>query len=333
MGQESTQPPSRMPKTDAEWTIRALNIHGLFFERWCQDVVRRTGRWQVKSTNYPVEFPPAKAQPRSRESSAVDIWAELPVGSDQKLTLLIECKKHNPEFVNWIFFPNSASPDSTGSISQIDNTEIATSSSRWLPHIRLGHTELLFITTNEFRETRQDYSSMKNRRDKTRTANATVSEAAYQIALARQAIVMEEVGFSEALGVRRDLVRAMPWGRQTVIPMIVTSARLWLCHFDPRDVSASTGEIPLSKATLAPCTSLMYEYPVPQHLQLQPADLASAVESGLHELFVRMHILIVQSDKLEEVLLEIEASADKYLKSLEFAELATYTSAGGGLRA
>ena len=115
--------------------------------------------------------------------------------------------------------------------------------------------------------------------------------------------------------------------------MIVTSARLWLCHFDPRDVSASTGEIPLSKATLAPCTSLMYEYPVPQHLQLQPADLASAVESGLHELFVRMHILIVQSDKLEEVLLEIEASADKYLKSLEFAELATYTSAGGGLRA
>ncbi len=43
---------ARQPHSDEEWTIHSLNIHGTFFERWCQRVIAETPPWQVKSTNY-----------------------------------------------------------------------------------------------------------------------------------------------------------------------------------------------------------------------------------------------------------------------------------------
>ena len=47
------------PSTDEEWTIHAINIHGLFFERWCQDIISKSNTWRVRYVNYPVEFPPS----------------------------------------------------------------------------------------------------------------------------------------------------------------------------------------------------------------------------------------------------------------------------------
>jgi hypothetical protein len=59
MEQRTTPPTNPTPKTDDEWTIHALNIHGLFFERWCQQVIREQAGWKLKAINYPVEFPRA----------------------------------------------------------------------------------------------------------------------------------------------------------------------------------------------------------------------------------------------------------------------------------
>ncbi len=84
-------------------TITALNIHGNFFERWCRSMVARTRGWRVRTTNYPVEFPPPSGPVRGHESN-LDIRAEHAEGTNV-LTLAVECKKHNPEFVDWIFFP------------------------------------------------------------------------------------------------------------------------------------------------------------------------------------------------------------------------------------
>jgi hypothetical protein len=48
------------PQTNDQWTIHSINIHGLFFERWCEEIIRSTNELKVVSTNYPVEFPPPK---------------------------------------------------------------------------------------------------------------------------------------------------------------------------------------------------------------------------------------------------------------------------------
>ncbi len=323
----------RNPNADAELAIHALNIHGLFFERRCQQVIRDVGQWELKATNYPVEFPPTRVPLRGKESSSLDIRAELLVKAEQKLTLLIECKKHNLEFVNWIFFPSVGEHRSSG-ICQIENREVTTHGAmfRWCPDIRVGAAKLDFVSADEFRETRQPYlpsNGSQEERGKdgkqTKTSNATISEAAHQITLARQAIVMEEAHISKALAQNRTPPRAMPWRRQAVVPMIVTTARLWLCRFDPLDVDLGSGEISLSKADLTLWTSpILYEYPVPPHLQLTPADIGSAVETGLQNLFVRMHILIVQGERLGEVLLKIKSNPGAYLKDLRPAEFVSY---------
>jgi hypothetical protein len=90
------------PKTQDDWTIHAINIHGFFFERWCQQAILDAEGWALKTTNYPVEYPPAYEHTRSQEST-LDIRAEKDFG-DNRITLLIECKKNNPEFINWVFF-------------------------------------------------------------------------------------------------------------------------------------------------------------------------------------------------------------------------------------
>lgn len=322
------RPPSRAtetPRSDDDWTIRSINIHGLFLERWCQEVICHQSGWELKSVNYPVEFPKATAALRGEES-ALDARAELPLPPEQKLTLLIECKKHNPEFVNWIFFRRSRSRGKTEPISicRIENRHLAQPNTlwNWVPEILLGWMNLPFIVVSDCRETREKYGTV-DAKGKTKTANNAISDAAYQIALARQAIVLEETRFSDALS-RRDKQRQMPWTRQVILPAIVTSARLRLCDFDPQDVNPRSGEIPLSKAAFSEHPMLVYEYPVPHHLQLAPASLARVIEQRQHDLFARMHILVIQSESFRESLGDIQAEPGRYLVQPAFEELVFY---------
>jgi hypothetical protein len=61
---------------------------------------------------------------------------------------------------------------------------------------------------------------------------------------------------------------------------------------------------------------LVYEYPVPPHLQLPPSSLTQVIEQGLLDLFVRMHILVIQSEYLGKTLSAIQANPGQYLMPL-----------------
>lgn len=67
--------------------------------------------------------------------------------------------------------------------------------------------------SDEARETRGSYAQHQ-KGDKTKTSNAAISDAAYQVALATKAIVDEEARFSQALGASGQL-SVMPWRQQT----------------------------------------------------------------------------------------------------------------------
>ena len=108
------------PQSNHDWTIHSINIHGVFFERWCQRVVSEAPGWSLDSTNYPVEFPPPNGPIRGKEST-LDIRASRR-DADLAMVLLIECKKNNPEFVNWIFFRKVCLPRDSFNISQVENT-------------------------------------------------------------------------------------------------------------------------------------------------------------------------------------------------------------------
>jgi hypothetical protein len=86
------------------------------------------------------------------------------------------------------------------------------------------------------------------------------------------------------------------------LPTIVTSARLFTCEFDPSDIDPATGEIPYARATITERPFLIYEYPLPRHLQQGPSDLTTVLTDDLIELFVRMSILVVHSAKFADFL-------------------------------
>ena len=60
------------PSTEQEWIIHSINIHGVFFERSCQEIIAKNGLWKVKAVNFPVEYPPPSGPLRGKES-ALDI--------------------------------------------------------------------------------------------------------------------------------------------------------------------------------------------------------------------------------------------------------------------
>lgn len=289
------------PTTDDEWSIHALNIHGLFFERWCQQTIRDTPGLIVTSTNYQVEFPPPKNGVRGRES-ALGIRAERHDGH-KHLTLIIECKKNNPEFVNWVFFP-SLSPKHSNrmSVPIIVNKSLPDTPVGWEVKTDLTRMHLDGLQyADEARETKGAGQGTPNDKSKTETSNA-VTEAAYQVTLATQAIFWEEVESSSRRGKEASSTTQMSWNMQVLLPVIVTSAHLFTCDFDPKEVDAGSGEIPYDKAKLVEHPYLVFTYPLPRHLQYVSEEAANNLPPSQLEHYTRLQIMVVYSGKLKEFL-------------------------------
>jgi hypothetical protein len=181
--------------TQDEWAIHALNIHGVFFERRCTTLVADTTGWAVLATNYPVEFPPPNGPWRGKESS-LDIWARRVGDPSFVVDALIECKKANPEFVNWVFFPKPDSPLSPASspfgFAWVDNRLNAAGSEPWSTQVSVRRGTTTVPVASDAREVRGDYTKHQGG-NRTKTSNAAIQDAAYQVALATRAVVHEEV--------------------------------------------------------------------------------------------------------------------------------------------
>ncbi len=269
-------PQAQTLNTEKEWTIHSLNIHGTFFERWCQGRIATTEPWKVVTTNYPVAV--------NGHESALDIWAEIR-GTNAKMFLLIECKKNNPELVNWVFFPKSRD------FALFPGLGAANSANS----IVLRATRTRLPVANEGRETRANYLAYRKTDNKTRTANNSITEAARQVSIATESILQEEVerGRLSAVHSMADLHI-----NTTIVPVIVTTASLYLCRFSSQDVEQSSGEIPPSEVDLEPQGYLIYEYPLPRHLQQGHV----MIDHDAQESWVRRDIIVVNSGKLHNFL-------------------------------
>lgn len=269
------------PQSEQDWTIHSLNIHGIFFERWCQQVINsQRDCWTVTTTNYPVQV--------AGHQSNLDIRADLRVG-DRRLLLNIECKKNNPEFVDWVFFLKA---EGIGSGVLLPHIEIDEGQG---PLVRVAIQPLVLRAptiqfVNDARETRGNYQSYKGQ-NKTRTSNAAITEAAMQIALATASVYAEEIQLARDCLARRSLQNpsvAILHPNTNIVPMIVTSANLFVCDFHPNDVDGATGQIPFSKAALSEVPMVVYEFPLPHHLHNRSDET---------EVAVRRHIIIVHSSR------------------------------------
>jgi hypothetical protein len=294
------------PITDHDWTIHSINIHGLFFERWCRNVLESRKRWNRIISNYPVAY----ASKHSVKESALDLRAYTQV-SAIRTTLLIECKKNNPDFIEWIFFPPHQKRNKGINFSALES--VPTDSQNWntLPTLREFYFDIPIA--DDARETRGQYQRIANeKRDKTKTSNSAISEAAYQVALATQAIRIEEANFSQNESAAKT-AWYLPWSLQIFLPTIVTSARLFTCDFNPSDVDPTSGEIPFEKAKLNEQPYLIYQYTLPPHLQNIPEALATSLTLKDIETYLRMSIFVVQSKEFEAFLIDVAEALDAHI--------------------
>jgi hypothetical protein len=249
-----------------------------------------------------VEFPPPSG-PIGGKEGELDLWLEAEQGSD-RLHLVVECKKNNPEFVNWVFFRRASSAEGNPFVvSQVTNQPRDDPPNGWTAGASIRTLTATGAVTIDGRETRGDYSRIKDRKSKTRTANNAIRDAAYQVALSTKAIVAEQLRFSQALGGHAD-AGVPPWMSSVVFPVIVTTAHLFECAFDPENVDPATGELPLEKVSLQALDQVIYEYALPRHLQSGPADLRAALVGNTMERFWRMHLLVIQSTHFARFLQE-----------------------------
>lgn len=275
---------------DSEMTIHSLNIHGTFFHRKIASILYSNKHIHNVTLEYPVEYK-QKSDGRRGEESRLDILAQF---SDRyrenNIKLLIECKKANPDFVDWVFFPKFEGDISVdtrllwvGAINQEDEPKFV------FQHRRIGWN---ISIADEARETRGEYAGV-SKQTKTKTSNASVTEAAYQVVLAAHAIARESY---EAMTAAND-VNVKP---DILIPIIVTTANLFLCQFDPDDTSLEDGQIPKEKVTLLPVSTIIYRYPIPPHAQLEIYEEPRMIQNVNN--LIRRDVLVVNSQKFRETL-------------------------------
>jgi len=292
MTQGQNKPPTM---TDDEYTIHALNIQGTFFERKCQDVVHSAKDWQIQDTNYPVTY--------GGQNSNLDIWAQRNTGTDPHLLLLIECKKNNPGFIDWVFFRQPAHRIKSSQLQKLQvRNNVFPLWGAFLELHPLVH-DLSTAITDEAWETKGDYLRIKNQQDKTKTSNKTITEAATQVAIATQALMQQELDTLKEISDRNLHFNVAnkpkeypPYYQLFVFPTIVTTANLYICEFEDADIDLTTGEIPLEKPRLVPCPYLVYNYPVPPALQLTPSALHLSHTHDTLKQLARMPIFVVQSE-------------------------------------
>ncbi len=148
-----------------------------------------------------------------------------------------QCKKNNPEFVDCVFFiPHSSSHEGAVCVAAVQN-EIQ-DNGRWSPSSEVRPVLQNEVVAAEARETRGKYSDLKNTKTKTKTSNAAINDAAYQITIATQAIARQASQFMGKLS--GSATEPPPWTTQLFMPAIVTSAHLFVCDYSPDDVAPQT---------------------------------------------------------------------------------------------
>ncbi|MHB8089252.1 MAG: hypothetical protein ACYDH2_13500 [Anaerolineaceae bacterium] len=290
------------PTSDNDWKIHALNVHGGFFEQKIASIVNNCLPNQLYyiSSEYPVEV--------SNEESRLDILGFLPSTWNPKNGIFfpIECKKHNPEFIDWIFYPTVQNKIINPNYSYFSHIELYNSQNEKGYSSKIGMTDKLFPDipiSGDCREVRGNYSNITNG-IKTKTANNSITEASYQVTLATHSLLNEHSKSNEK---QINNNNGYLFGKYIYIPIIVTTANLFLLDYQIADIETSSGEINIDKVKLETIDMLWYEYPIPPHLQVEidlkmPNKSITVYNLRKFDYAVRRDILVVNSNKFENAL-------------------------------
>lgn len=269
----------------------ALNVAGTFFQRKVAGEFRRRGGWRVLAEEYPVTYP--QTGPLSeRQSSAMDIWvanSEAWHGGSPgspAFAAQIECKKADPGFIDWVFLLKH------GDDLRFRHLILRRDRDAVPDHNLFVAGGNLHSLCDDGRELKGNYRGA----DRTKSTSSRIQDAARQAALAT---------LSTALTLQRN--PQPPLGQFRVIhlvPVVVTTANLFICEFALQDIQQATGKLPPKSAKYEPTEYVVYDYPLTGGLTFPGVGISGHISDDNIELLVKMHVLIVNAAKGLDALID-----------------------------
>ena len=216
-----------------ELLFNGLNEQGYLFQERCCDILRRAERhteWVVKGYDYPVSL-------KDRETK-VDIVLERQSNpGDPVLFAVVKCKRADPDYEHWLFgAPGLPSGHFVCSLTTLEQTAQIP---RSFPRVRVSRLQFQIDTYGA-----ENWTEVKKRPRATGKipSSQTIEDAFHQ--------VLTGVG-----GLVHDRF-INPWRPDpfevSVIPIVITTANLYVAHYDIRDVEERTGKIARDKVLFGP---------------------------------------------------------------------------------
>jgi hypothetical protein len=219
---------------------------GIFLERDTYQLFKdwMAGRVFSAYREYPYNY---GVHPRIIDGT-VDVLAETSIGNGRIVLILpAECKKADPKLKHWVFEPHRPAgihdmpyfmftKDGENSFTQGYN----------LPNLGFNTYGDYENCVNVF-EFSEDKGALYKGSDK-------MLRPYFAIKQANEAVpgIVEKI----------PSLSRRPAAKNFVIPIVVTTANLWVTQYDPQDISKATGAIDAAKLDLVQKDWLLYHYPV-----------------------------------------------------------------------
>lgn len=226
----------------------------------------------------------------------IDVLAETSIDNGGIVLILpVECKKADPKLKHWVFEPHRP----TG-LHDMPYFMFTQGGENWftqdynLPNLgynTYGDYENC-VNVFEFNEA----SGAINR------SSDKALRAYYAIKQANEAIpgIVEKI----------PVLSRQPAARNFIIPIVVSTANLWITQYNPQDISKATGEIDAAKLDLVQKDWLLYHYPLAFHEQTMGSMVGATTNDMIRP--DKRPTFVVNSVKLPDFVTNLIHDLDSY---------------------
>jgi hypothetical protein len=229
-------------------------------------------------------------------SGTVDVLAETSIDNGSIVLILpAECKKADPKLKHWVFEPHRP----TGSrdmpyLMFIKDGENSFTQGYNLPNLNYNTYGDYENCVNVF-EFSEDKGALSRNADKALRPYFAIKQA-------NEAIpgIVEKI----------PSLSRQPAAKNFIIPIVVTTANLWITQYDPQDISKATGEIDRAKLGLVQKDWLLYHYPLAFHEQTRGSLVGSTTDGIIRP--DKRPTFVVNSVKLRDFVTNLIHDLDHY---------------------
>lgn len=212
----------------SELLFNALNEQGYLFQEACAHVLRkdeRTTGWEVRACEYPVSL--------QGQDTKIDI-----VLASGSLYALVECKRADPSYVYWVF--GAAGPpcgDALCSTLGLECRETWSDRPYKVNHI-VEQLHFGIVTDRAI-----SWLEAKRASDRRASTPQNIENAFGQVLKGVGGFALEH------LAQRRKSAQVF---KTRFVPVVITTASLFVANYEPKDIDLSTGKIGKDKILFGP---------------------------------------------------------------------------------